>query len=235
MAIEDGTEWPTDWNEGLVIEDISGNQFVWVPVDGTNVPYAKWCTTGISNATTTNDSILSGAVDENTQVTTYGGFYIARYEAGNQAATLVSKKNATVWTNINYNNSKTQSEAMYNTAEVKSGLVTGTQWDTAMKWIQNASISITDSTIWGNHLNSVVTGHGVKQVAGYSEIWKAKNIYDLAGNTWDWTNEIYSSSRVGRGGNYGNSGSDYSAAYRSSIDPIGTGGNVSFRVVLYIL
>ncbi|MDD2376523.1 MAG: hypothetical protein PHD15_04395 [Clostridia bacterium] len=201
MSIEDGAVWPTDWNNGLVIEDASGNQFVWVPVDGTNVSYAKWCTTGLSHSFTTNDSILSGAVDENTQVTTYGGFYIARYEAGNQTGTLVSKKDVTVWTDINYTNSKTQSEAMYNTAEVKSGLVTGTQWDTVMRWISNNSgPSVTNSTTWGNHSNSVEPGHGSKQIAGYSEIWKAKNIYDLAGNTWEWTNEIYSSFRVFRGG-----------------------------------
>ncbi|MDD2376839.1 MAG: hypothetical protein PHD15_05295 [Clostridia bacterium] len=236
-AIEDGAVWPTDWNNGLVIEDASGNQFVWVPVDGTDVVYEKWCTTNIAwnNASISNDTI-TGITVESAQVTTYGGFYIARYEAGNQAGTLVSKKNATVWAVINHTNSKIQSEAMYNTAELKSGLVTGTQWDTVMKWVSNNSgPSVTDSTIWGNYSNSIVSGHGVKQVAGYSEIWKTKNIYDLAGNTYEWTNEIYSSNRVIRGGYYNDSGSGGPAAHRNYLDIANTYSFLSFRVVLYIL
>jgi hypothetical protein len=238
-AIEDGAVWPTDWNNGLVIEDENGNQFVWVPVDGTNVTYVKWCTTGTSHASTTNDSILSGAVDESTQVTTYGGFYIARYEAGNQSGTLVSKKDAIVWTDINYTNSKTQAQAMYNMAEVKSGLVTGTQWDTVMRWISNNSgPSVTDSRAWGNHSDSIDpanVGNGSKRTAGYSPNWKAKNIYDLARNTWEWTNEIYSSYRVNRGGYYNFSGSDYPAAYRNFFGSSFTNSFISFRVVLYVL
>ncbi|MDD2376524.1 MAG: hypothetical protein PHO88_03520 [Clostridia bacterium] len=267
MAIEDGAVWPTDWNEGLVIEDASGNQFVWVPVDGTNVSYAKWCTIGFSYASTTDDSILSGTVDENTQVTNYGGFYIARYESMfdyNSGSIRVASKvstnktdstdwsslrNATyngyLWNCINYTDAKTYSENMaasysYDALKVKSGLVTGTQWDTAMKWIQNASISVTDSRTWGNYSNSIdpanVSGYGSIQISGYSNYWKVKNIYDLSGNIWEWTNEIYSSIRSIRGGAYGYSGSTGPAASRESNGNIaGVNYYLGFRVVLYIL
>ncbi|MDD4386978.1 MAG: hypothetical protein PHD15_04390 [Clostridia bacterium] len=267
MAIEDGAVWPTDWNNGLVIEDASGNQFVWIPVDGTNVPYAKWCTTGFSYASTTDDSILSGTVDENTQVTNYGGFYIARYESMfdyNSGSIRVASKvstnktdstdwsslrNATyngyLWNCINYTDAKTYSENMaasysYDALKVKSGLVTGTQWDTAMKWIQNASISVTDSRTWGNYSNSIdpanVSGYGSIQISGYSNYWKVKNIYDLSGNIWEWTNEIYSSIRSIRGGAYGYSGSTGPAASRESNGNIaGVNYYLGFRVVLYIL
>ncbi len=37
---------PQGWDKGLVIVDSYGNQFVWIPVDGTNVTYAKWTTAG---------------------------------------------------------------------------------------------------------------------------------------------------------------------------------------------
>lgn len=238
-AINDGTTWPTDWNLGLVIEDESGNQFVWVPVDGSNVPYAKWCTTNISHSSTSDDTILSGAINEQTQIDTYGGFYIARYEAGNSSSVLVSKKAAAIWTDINYTNSKSKAEAMYNTSEVKSGLVTGKQWDTVMKWVSNNSgPSVTDSRAWGNYNNSTgsaATGSGTKKTAGYSEYWKAKNIYDLAGNVWEWSNEIYSSYRVYRGGGCDGSGSTIPAACRSNYDPASAYSILGFRVVLYIL
>jgi len=262
-AVNDVTTWPADWDEGLVIEDAVGNQFVWVPVDGKNVRYEKWCTTGTSNASTTNDSILSGAVIENTQVTTYGGFYIARYESmfdynggSIRAASKKSTNKATSsWTRdslhtgylfnyVNYTDAKAYSENMaasysYDASKVKSSLVTGTQWDTAMKWIQNATINVvTDSRAWGNYSDSIApanVGNCALQISGYNNNWRAKNIYDLAGNTWDWTNEIYSSQCVNRGGSCNYNGDIKPAAYRGSND-IGYGNyNLSFRVVLYIL
>jgi|GEM_PF-761019 len=240
-AINDGAIWPMNWNTGLVIEDVNGNQFVWVPVDGTNVPYVKWCTTGIAyNDVTLSDGTLPSGITENTQITKYGGFYIARYEAGKEStATLVSKKNATVWVTINYANSKATSEAMYTTAEVKSGLVTGTQWDTAMKWIQNSGKSVTNSTAWDNHLDSIapanVAGFGVKQVAGYSEYWKANNIYNLAGNVTEWTNEIYGVKSIRRGGASHISGISSTAATRANVVSTDTYSTMGFRTALYIL
>ncbi|MDD2376224.1 MAG: hypothetical protein PHD15_03185 [Clostridia bacterium] len=199
-AIEDGTVWPTNWNTGLVIEDASGNQFVWVPVDGINVSYAKWCITGIEyNDSLIADDILPvGIINERNQIEKYGGFYIGRYEAGKDGTTLVSKKNAIVWSDINYINSKAKAEAMYSTDEVKSGLLTGTEWDTTLEWIQDSGKSVINNTAWGNFNDSVnpanVTGAGNQQVTGYSEYWKANNIYDLAGNFWEWTNECYNRS-----------------------------------------
>lgn len=241
-AVNSGTVWPTDWNTGLVIEDVSGNQFVWVPVDGTNVSYTKWCTTGFSYATTTDDTLPAGVVSESVQVTNYGGFYIARYEAGNSSNVLVSKKSVTVWSDINYTNAKLKAESMYTTAEVKSGLVTGTQWDTVMKWVENSGKNITNSTTWGNHNDSVapanVTGWGSKHVTGFSEFWKANNIYDLAGNTFEWTNEIYFSTRVGRGGSYYDNGSSFTGgpvSGRNGHDITFNHSSYSFREVLYIL
>ncbi len=45
--------------------------------------------------------------------------------------------------------------------------------------------------------------YGSKQATGYSEYWKANNIYDLAGNCWEWTQEAYDTdSRASRGGVY---------------------------------
>ena len=238
-AVNDGAVWPTDWDKGLVIEDSSGNQFVWVPVDGIKVPYTKWCTINVSYVNTTDDTLPAGITSETDQITKYGGFYIARYEAGNVAATLVSKKNVTVWNNINYTNSKLKAVSMYNTNEVKSGLVTGRQWDATVEWIKDSGKSFVNSGTWGNHLNSStpanVVGFGSKQVAGFSEFWKAKNIYDLAGNEWEWTNEKNSTNFVNRGGTYAYDGSPLSIASRNSNLVSDVGFNLSFRVALYIL
>jgi hypothetical protein len=241
-AINDGAIWPTDWNKGLVIEDDRGNQFVWIPVDGTNVTYSKWCTKGFSYTPSIDDTLPTGIISEIDQVSKYGGFYISRYEAGKQDTNvLVSKKLATVWTNINYSNSKVAAESMYTTSEVKSGLVTGTQWDTTMKWLENSSINVsTNSSSWGNYKDSTspanVTGNGALQVTGFSEYWKANNIYDLAGNATEWSNEMYIISVCfDRGGYYNNSGSTNTASYRVARTDNSANISLSFRVALYIL
>ena len=242
-AINDGTVWPTDWNTGLVIEDINGNQFVWVPVDGINVPYAKWngAVTSVDAALTTEDTLPTGVINELDQIVNYGGFYIARYEAGKEAVTMVvSKKYVTAWNNISYTNSKIKSEEMYVTPEVKSGLITGTQWDTTLKWFENKGFDTgANSSAWGNYNNSTtpanVIGYGILKVTGFCEYWKVNNIYDIAGNLWERTNEVYLTERVGRGGYSGSSGSGNPAGSRAggNLTDIFTDG--TFRVVLYIL
>jgi hypothetical protein len=241
-AVDTLATWPDDWNSGLVIEDEVGNQFVWVPVDGTDVTYAKWCLDGVpyDNVNIGDDSLPAGISSEIEQINKYGGFYIARYEAGKESSNiLVSKKLATVWTNVTYGDAKSYSESMYTTNEVKSGLVTGTQWDTTMNWLQNSEFDVTDSRAWGNFSNSIdpanVSGFGSKQVTGYSDSWMANNIYDLAGNTWELTNETYLTERMYRGGRYMDSGSAGPAAYRYYNNPGWTYDFIAFRTALYIL
>ncbi|MEG0580062.1 MAG: hypothetical protein RR490_09110, partial [Niameybacter sp.] len=75
--------WPNGWDKGLVIEDSFNNQFVWVPIDGTKVAYQKNNTYpgGIVASSTTDDTLPSGVPSEESQVTKYGGFYLARYES----------------------------------------------------------------------------------------------------------------------------------------------------------
>jgi hypothetical protein len=207
----------TDWNKGLVIEDSYDNQFVWVPVDETSVPYSKWCTAGVEYSSTTDDTLPSGVTSESAQITNYHGFYIARYEAvfdnntgnirvaskkstnntmTNWSTTRTSTYNGYLWNCINYTDARSYSEAMstaYGYTTVKTGLATGTQWDTVSKWIQNSGTLVTDSRAWGNYQDSIspanISGYKNLQVSGYSECWKAKNIYDMAGNASEWINE----------------------------------------------
>jgi len=270
-AINDGAAWPTDWDKGLVIEDASGNQFVWVPVDGTNVPYAKWCTSGIEyNDSNISDDTLPSGFSVVNLTTTYKGFYIARYEAmfdyNGGSIRAASKKslnktqsdwsatrNATytgyLWNFISYNNAKTYAENMdtsygYDISKVGTNLITGAQWDTTMKWIQNSSPTInvaTDSRTWGNYSDSMApanVGNGSLQISGFSDFWKSKNIYDLAGNAAEVTNEVILNTNYSlfRGGSYDYNGSTSPASNRN-FNPFEY--NVvykqSFRTALYIL
>ncbi len=260
---------PQGWNNGLVIQDSYGNQFVWVPVDGSDVPYAKWCTEfiGYNDSRLADDTLPSG-YNEYTMASKYKGFYIGRYEAafdynGGNTRVAVKKstnvtttnwsttRNATyngyLWNYIKYEEAKAQSESMasnygYNSTYVGTNMVTGTQWDTALKWIQNSGKSVIDTRTWGNHQDSTapanVSGYKSLQISGYSEYWKAKNIYDLAGNASEHTNELFNISpvaHINRSGSYAFGGSYISTAYRSYDDTSSwMETSLSFRVVLYI-
>ena len=49
-------------------------------------------------------------------------------------------------------------EKIYGTT--KSGLVTGTQWDTIMKWYEKEGIKVDNSQDWGTYRNLTYTGNG---------------------------------------------------------------------------
>ena len=244
---------------GYVIADESGNEFVWIPVDGVNVKYERWCGKGLSytDCSDVPDSEYPDGITAATEsaiVESAGGFYIGRYEAGvpegqstidgsseassNTSGIPVSKKGAVAWTNINYINANNNAKAYMNNSEVASGLLTGKSWDTVCKWLQNSGIDINDSSIYGNYSNSQtpanVDGYGEKQVTGYSENWKVKNIYDFAGNTYEWANEVYLSYRVVHGGYYNVYGSSDPVCNRRN-GSIGVAfAHCSSRLQLYI-
>ena len=223
---------------GVVIEDGIHNEFVWVP--STESEYVKDLNFPSSyNATTSNTSeetFLSG-LDETLDVKKYGGFYVGRYEAtipeGASSATNTTGvptcvKGKAVWTNISQTNSKANAESMYtgDEASVQSGLLTGKAWDRACHFIEdyittiNTNSTLRDSRYYGNYSNSQAPANtGVyvqnqKQLSGTNENWKTKNIYDLAGNVWEWTYEAYASYRIYRGCSCTGDGTNYPVSYR---------------------
>ena len=126
----------------------------------------------------------------------YGGFYIGRYELSNDG---VQKGKATL-TYTNWYNLYKKCTTLNASDKVESKMIWGIQWDLACDFIskKGEQKSIINSTAWGNYSNStgnaaVMDGetkkYGSKQVTGYSEYWKANNIYDLAGNCYEWTQE----------------------------------------------
>ena len=230
---------------GTVIKDSLDNEFVWIPA--TEATYVKDLNFP-KNCTPTGDDLPSDITDEIADVKKYGGFYIGRYEAGipigdtdpsNKIGKPVIKKLATVWTNIDYDNAKASAENMISNDYVQTGLLTGKAWDTTCHWIGDI-VDITNSCTYGNYSNSQspanVTGYGTKQVAGFSDKWSVKNIYDLAGNVWELTAERSSSDCINRGGGFASiaAGSGGPVPYRSNISSSGTDVTLGFRTRIYI-
>ena len=234
------------YQKGLVIQDKSGNQFVWIPVDGTTVKFERYDfgkQTSGNKYSDYSDPEIQELANITDSVTINGGFYIARYEAGiaenmpqeelssDSSATYgtgaykpVSQQGAIVWNRIQWgdesndeapgNGAVTVARSMYPVEDtnygVASTLIYGTQWDTALKFIGAYSGDAEYAT------NSAGKGNysGTRAVCGAEDEYRQKNIYDMAGNVYEWTMEKYSTGRVSRGGYYSRSGSDYPASYR---------------------
>ena len=243
VPIPKGFDYVTGTKDtGVVIKDQNtGNEFVWIAVDSIN-SYKK-----IEGDSTSLDTLPSGVSDAKTDVQKYGGFYIGRYECGIPISDSSAKdgigvptiqKDRIVWDNISYKNAKDSAEGLYNQVSnsVISGLMSAIDWDTSCVYISDKVLSITNSRSYGNYSDSTtpanVDGYGSKKTTGYSEIWKVKNIYDLAGNVDEWVAAVYNSDRGLCGGSYSDSGSRYSVTSRRlgnrAVESIG------FRIRLYI-
>ena len=153
----------------------------------------------------------------------YGGFYIGRYELSNEG---VQKGKATL-TNTNWYNLYKKCTTLNASEKVESKMIWGIQWDLACDFIskKGEQKSIKYSTTWGNYKNStenaaVMDGetkkYGRKQVTGFSEYWKANNIYDLAGNCNEWTQDADNTKyRAYRGGFHADDGLFIPASHRT--------------------
>ena len=194
-------------SEGLIISDkygddenngAGGNQFVWVPCGENGEKYemknglaTTWrnkysvkqyyystIPTGENAGKTITDWRDYGGNEAS--VTKYGGFYVARFEAGvpseatdfyaskdgdayktnseknNNTYAPVSKKNNQSWNYISQINAKTVSVKMYeNSNSVTSQLIDSYAWDTIVEWMETEKPGIgTNSINYGNYSNN---------------------------------------------------------------------------------
>ena len=116
-------------------------------------------------------------------------------------------------------------------------MIWGLQWDATCNWLDNSGFSITDSSTWGNHSNNTADGHGSKQNTGFSESWKANNIYDFAGNCYEYTQEAGNPGyRAYRGGSSNDYGSYSPASDRGSdVGPTDPSSYYGSRPTLYLI
>ena len=242
---------------GLVITDAVdsdgysiGNEFVWIPVESDETfiresftdteldttSYLEPNTNGYSDGNGTEE--IAEYNEMRKQVLAYNGFYIGRYEAGVNSTVLrkeeteaqevvvkrgVAPYNYTKWGNnssdIGTSGTVYLSQNMYKNSEsVTSTLCYGVQWDKMCRYIEDYT-----RTLESNILISL-TGMSGEDVS--------KNIYDLAGNCWEWTMEMAESGeRVWRGGSAQKSNPIYCRDLPSAgYDKVGRG----FRLTLYI-
>ena len=180
-------------------------------------------------------------------INTYGGFYIGRYETGNLAENsttepVVVKGNESV-SNVNWYYMYENSKKIAANNNVVSTMMWGNLWDRTLIWLTETGNKtyeeIADSRTWGNYKDSsgdAEENSGTQRATGYSEAWKANNIYDLAGNVYECTIEADGINyRIGRGGFCGGLHSaNYPVHIRTKINPTSISSSDGTRSVLYI-
>ena len=247
----------TSVEEGIVIEDTSGNQFVWIPtgtyqtsngdktnnlsrrtftstgateVSGDSVIESYYYGEGYSSSTVAYNQI--GAFKDS--VSRNGGFYIGRYELGNGN---VVKAGVTPSAGISRDVAKSRIESMYSgNSYVVSELISSYAWDTALNFIcqtngEGYTLATTTSSSHGNIDTNYIQLTGAYTADNYS------NINDLLGNCKEWTTEYsdlwYGSNPcVLRGGRCDHD-TEY-AAHRSSTNMNDLGEHLSARAQLYV-
>lgn len=250
----------TTWNAGFTIKGNTGtanagDEFVWVPcvLDQTKVKPSDTVQTlqkhfdgkyaGPTNDTSnySDEGATAGMI--RTSVEKYGGFYIAKYEAGKENGNErpLSQAEKSVWNNISRADAITTSSLMIQSITgIKSTLISAECWDTTLQWIKNTIDSTYDEDSTGKGYYSVMKHNGtsdfeVKRTdptnTGYYGI---NNIFDMAGNCREYTTEnlnLYNMNFViGRGGDYSSEG----CASDRHGNPNGPANEYTgFRVVIY--
>ena len=158
----------------------------------------------------------------------YGGFYIGRYELSEAGV----QKDKTTLTNAYWYELYKKCKTLNASEKVKTGMIWGCQWDVTCNFIANKGDKkdIVDSSSWGNYKGTSVkandgtteikaSGTGSALNTGVTTFTMANNIYDLAGNCHEWTQEAENSvSRIFRGGTVYNN-LEYSVLNVSSGNP----------------
>jgi len=214
------------WHDGELI-DGEGTEPTVVSTDDNEKNKAA-----ILDADTYSDLSTQFTAEYNYMVTSvkiYGGFYVGRYETSwtgskvasvsgavpmNSSTPLEDWENSTGGNQARWYGLYKKQKELYereSNSSVVSGMIYGCQWDAIMNWMQdidNPNVEgekfIKNSKGMGWHDTNYSDGNpnhitGLDLNGGMN---KVNNIYDLAGNCYEWTQEAYSIYRYTRGGGY---------------------------------
>ncbi len=178
-----------------------------------------------------------------TSVGKYKGFYIGRYETSNLSYVATTYNDVSIgqvvqgastiggasWYKQYVSNKKIGNEY---TNIATTSMIWGCQWDATMRWFLSCggykADFVKNSSNKGNYSGSVA-------ITGSKTEYAVNNIYDMAGNVWDWTIEANrADSRILRGNRYDGSGSEGPVSIRGSETPLAQVGYDGSRSELYI-
>ncbi len=259
--------------KGIVIEDSKGNQYVWIPCTTEDsksqlqFKRTEWWVEDDGGAKASKDELtltcpenysdngLTYAVvneivaqikAEKDSVRRNGGYYIGRYEVGDENGTAVIKADKTPMANIIWSTAYSKAKGIGGGPGATTYLCSSYAWDTAINFIQNNGF-LNYAKAREDSYNENWVDKNVKDLKG--NIIKAankaellptgkttpkSNIYDMGGNVSEFTTEVMPSTSepvVLRGGIYGDIGP---AGQRYDIGTSGAGSGGGFRATLFL-
>ena len=205
-------------DNGLVVIDSYGNEFVWIPVEtefkrGSNEKYPMYFDEDEQEMLDDVEYTQMYDVDDMVaSVNKYNGFFVGRYETSydNTNKRVESVKNADSYSHTSWDDLFEKQASLYpasGSAEVVSGMMTGKQWDTIVSWMQgdpnynkgyfdyrNEFLQEDVDSFGGiyEYLDATFAAESWTYTSintGSVEEYKIKNIYDMAGNYAEYTIE----------------------------------------------
>ena len=234
-------------SKGLVIIGTTGNEYVWIPCtkdtykreetawgieddSGTKAIKDELTLTGVTPSevedgngitTTVLNEIVNQVNSEIASVEANGGYYIGRYETGNENNVAVIKQKQVPYTNIKWSQAYALAKGIDVGNKANSYLCSSYAWDTAIKFIQTHSTATNYATTRENFNENWIdkdvkdkNGNVIKKSGTASRLntgltTAKSNIYDMGGNVVEFTTELNpntSEAVVLRGGDYDYSG-----------------------------
>lgn len=247
-------EGETNVAKGLVVIGPDGSEYVWIPTSETELArrdFGSYFSSYDSFASYFDETDTEEFRSMAASVEKYGGFYFSRYEVSQGKGDVplsvpVTEDNpGTVWVRFSPQDSVKVCSRLYEDNDTVTGFFPyGCNYDTVLQWlVDSGCLDIVDvkrdSTSWGNYSNDTFSEGARGNYTGKWEEAKTNNIYDLAGNNWEWTRERSGSNYVMRGGGYNLMGGDcqgyiYPAAIRDPLPGNNHHPNVAFRSALFI-
>ena len=234
--------------KGIVVEDSKGNQYVWIPcttedsksqlqfkrtewdveVDGADNSRASKDELTLTCSENYSDNGLTYAVvneivaqvkAEKDSVRRNGGYYIGRYEVGDENGTAVIKADQTPMANIIWSTAYSKAKGIGGGPGATTYLCSSYAWDTAINFIQNNGFpnyakaredgyneNWLDKNVKDSKGNIIKAANKAERLPTGKTTPKC-NIYDMGGNVVEFTTEVMPSTSepvVLRGGTYGN-------------------------------
>ena len=230
--------------KGIVVEDSKGNQYVWIPCTtedsksqlqfkrtewdveddgGTKASKDELTLTCLENYSDNGltyavvNEIVAQVKAEKDSVRRNGGYYIGRYEVGDENGTAVIKADQTPMVNIIWSTAYSKAKGIGGGPGATTYLCSSYAWDTAINFIQNNGFpnyararedSYNENWIDKNVKDS--KGNIIKAANNAERLPTGKttpkcNIYDMGGNVAEFTTEVMPSTSepvVLRGGGY---------------------------------
>lgn len=254
-----------NWNTGFVIErQKDESQFVWVPVgflepNGTidNVSFDQQfgrrdfrqkdyygSSRDLGFGKSECDEDLSLGLQKS--IKKYGGFFISRFNISHNSKTgKYESKRGRLPCSLTFSDASYSATFFESSSKVCSHLPYGAEYDSILEWFieskqKTPNEIIYDSSSFGNVRNSYrnENGNHVLLPTGSSEYFCVNEIYDLAGNVTEWTQETYDFQKhspysyIHRGGSY----MDITpVAHKNRCDTDATRLNkTGFRIALYL-